>query len=102
MPRPLTPLECDVFAMLPKLWSMSRMRMRKTNSKRVGRVEILDPAGMLRLLRREIKNAGSTGLWATKVGLDPSTVHHVLASRRSPSRSLIKALGLEVVYRRRK
>ena len=76
--------------------------MCKTNSKRVGQVEILDGAGMLRLLRREIKNAGSTGLWATKVGLDPSTVHHVLASRRSPSRSLIKALGLEVVYRRRK
>ena len=34
--------------------------MRKTNSKRVGQVEILDGAGMLRLLRREIKNAGST------------------------------------------
>jgi len=72
--------------------------MRKTNSKRVGRVEILDPAGMLRLLRREIKNAGSTGLWATKVGLDPSTVHHVLASRRSPSHSLIKALGAKAPW----
>ena len=75
--------------------------MCKTNSKRVGQVEILDGAGMLRLLRREIKNAGSTAQWATKASLDPSTVHHVLASRRSPSRSLIKALGLEVVYRQR-
>ena len=51
--RLLTPLECDVFAVLPKLWSMSTMRMRKTNSKRVGQVEILDGAGMLRLLRRK-------------------------------------------------
>jgi hypothetical protein len=76
--------------------------MRKTNSKRVGRVEILDGTGVLRLLRREIKNAGSTALWATKAGLDPWTVRHVLAGRRSPSRSVIKALGLEVVYRRRR
>ena len=72
------------------------MTPRKTNSKRVGQVEILDRASMLRLLRREIKNAGSTAR------LDPATVHHVLASRRSPSRAVIKALGLEVVYRRRK
>jgi hypothetical protein len=78
------------------------MTARKSNSKRVGQVEILDRGGMLRLLRQEMERAGSTSLWATKVGLDPSTVHHILGNRRSPSRSVIEALGLEVVYRQRK
>jgi hypothetical protein len=78
------------------------MTVRKSRSNQVGQVEIFDRPGMLRLLRQEIDRAGSTSLWAAKVGLDPSTVHHILGNRRSPSRSVIEALGLEVVYRRRK
>jgi len=66
------------------------MTARKSNSKRGGQAEILDRGGMLRLLRQEIERAGSTSLWATKVGVDPSTVHHILGNRRSPSRSVIE------------
>ena len=75
------------------------MRGQRRDMRAVG---VLDRAGLLRLLRREIKAAGNTALWAKKFGINRWAVYHILRGQRSPSRSVIKALGLEIVYRRRK
>jgi DNA-binding phage protein len=72
------------------------------DAKMGGKVDLVDREGVPRLLRVEIKRAGSIAAWARKVGVDRSIVYRALRGKKPAARSIIDALGLEVVYRRRK
>jgi hypothetical protein len=62
--------------------------------------ELLDEKAVLRLLRDEIKCAGSTTAWANKTGLDRTMVSATINRRKPIAKSIIKALGLRIVYMR--
>jgi len=62
----------------------------------------LDENDVLRLLRAEIEQAGSQAAWARRTGVDRTFVNAVVNRRKPIARVIIKALGLNVVYARRK
>jgi DNA-binding phage protein len=64
--------------------------------------ELLDEKAVLRLLRDEIECAGSTTAWAKKTGLDRTMVSAMINGRNPIAKSVIKALGLRIVYTRGK
>jgi DNA-binding phage protein len=66
-----------------------------------GKVDIVDREGLPQLLRVEIKRAGSIAAWARKFGIDRTVVYRALRGKKPAAGSIIEALGLEVVYRRR-
>jgi hypothetical protein len=59
---------------------------------------------LLKLLNRQVKDAGSQGAWAERNGVPPSLVSAVLRRERAPSTSILEALGLEkvVIYKRKR
>jgi hypothetical protein len=65
-------------------------------------LEVFDKKGVVRVLREEIKRAGSQDAWAKKSGVDRTNVNRVLKGRRSFSRAMLDALGLEIAYVRSK
>jgi hypothetical protein len=62
---------------------------------------ILDLSGVLLLLEQEVENAGGPSKWSRKHGIDRTYVSKVLHAHREPSDTILEALGLERVYRRR-
>jgi DNA-binding phage protein len=62
--------------------------------------ELLDGKAALRLLGDEIKRAGSVTAWAKETGLDRTQISAALNRRKPISKSILKALGLKIVYLR--
>jgi DNA-binding phage protein len=60
--------------------------------------KLLDQKGVIRMLRDEIKQAGSTTAWAKKTGIGRTMVSKVMSGRKPIPKSILKALGLKVVY----
>jgi DNA-binding phage protein len=61
--------------------------------------KILTEKDVVQLLRREVAKAGRQVDWSRKAGLSRTTVNKVLQTRKRPTKSIIKALNLEIVYR---
>jgi DNA-binding phage protein len=59
---------------------------------------ILDVEDVVRLLRSEVKRAGGQAAWASKTGLNRIVVNKVLNGKTSPTKKIIKALKLRVVF----
>jgi hypothetical protein len=49
--------------------------------------------------RREVAKAGGQNEWAQKTGINRIVINKALRKQRPPSKALIKALNLEIVYR---
>jgi len=60
---------------------------------------ILTEKDVIQLLRQEVAKAGRQVDWSRKAGLSRTTVNKVLQTRKRPTKSIIKALNLEIVYR---
>jgi DNA-binding phage protein len=60
-------------------------------------MRVLEPKEIVRLLRAEVKKAGSQEAWAKKAGLQRTLVNKVLRGKRQPTESIILALGLRIV-----
>jgi DNA-binding phage protein len=67
---------------------------------RLGRLQmhILEVEDVVRLLRSEVKRAGGQAAWASKTGLNRIVVNKVLNGKTLPTKKIIKALKLRVVY----
>jgi hypothetical protein len=52
---------------------------------------------IIRLLRLEVKKAGSQAAWARKAGVERSMVNKVLFGRKPPSKKIILALKLRII-----
>ena len=50
------------------------------------------------LLRDEVKRTGSQDAFAKKIGIHRTELNKVLVGARSPSRTIIDALGLAPIY----
>ena len=61
-------------------------------------MHILDSEDVVRLLRLEVERAGGQAAWASKVGLNRIIVNKVLNHKTSPTKKIIKALKLRIVY----
>jgi DNA-binding phage protein len=59
---------------------------------------ILDVEDVVRLLRSEVKRAGGQAAWASKSGLNRIVVNKVLNGKTSPTKKIIKALKLRIVF----
>jgi len=60
---------------------------------------ILTEKDVIQLLRQEVAKAGRQVDWSRKAGLSRTTVNKVLQTRKRPTKSIIKSLNLEIVYR---
>lgn len=60
--------------------------------------KILELEDAIRLLRSEVKRAGSQRAFARKAGVNISVVSLTLRRQRLPSEKLLRALNLRVVY----
>jgi DNA-binding phage protein len=49
-------------------------------------------------LRKEVERAGGQSAWSRKTGVHRGTVNRVLAGQIKPTKELLKALRLRVVY----
>jgi DNA-binding phage protein len=52
---------------------------------------------VIRLLRDEVKRAGSQTEWARRNGVERTSVSHVLSGRKRPTKDIVKTLKLEKV-----
>jgi DNA-binding phage protein len=62
--------------------------------------KMLTRKDVLQLLRREVAKAGGQSAWARKTGVNRSILNKALHERKPAQKSVLKALGLEIVYRR--
>jgi hypothetical protein len=62
--------------------------------------KLLTEKGVVQLLRQEVAKAGGQAGWSRKTGIDRPLINKVLRGRR-PTQAMIKALQLEIVYRRK-
>ena len=60
--------------------------------------QILDLEDVMRLLRSEIKRAGSQRAFARKAGVNNSVVSRTLSGQVLPSQKILRALKLHMVY----
>jgi hypothetical protein len=65
-------------------------------------LEVFDKKGVIRLLRKAIEQEGSQDAWAKKAGIQRTAVNRAHKGRRSLTRAMLDALGLEIAYVRRK
>jgi transcriptional regulator with XRE-family HTH domain len=56
----------------------------------------------LEALRSRVERAESQASLARELGVSPQYLNDVLAERRPPSERLLAALGIEIVYRRKR
>jgi len=61
-------------------------------------MRFLDLKDVIRLFRAEVKRAGGPTEWARKTGVDRTTVSRVLNERIPPSKKIIRALKLRMVF----
>jgi DNA-binding phage protein len=61
-------------------------------------LEILTQKDVVQLLRREVAKAGGQTGWSKKTGVHRSLINKILQGREPLTKSILKALGLEIVY----
>jgi DNA-binding phage protein len=61
-------------------------------------MRVFELKDILPLLRSEVKQAGGASAWARKTGVHRTTVTKVLLGLQPPTKSIIIALGLRVVF----
>jgi DNA-binding phage protein len=54
---------------------------------------------VVELLRQEVAKAGGQSSWHRKTGVSRVTINKVLRTQRGPTKAIINALNLEIVYR---
>jgi DNA-binding phage protein len=59
---------------------------------------ILRAEDVVRLLHQQVAKAGGQSAWARNTGIHRSLINKVLRGQMPPAKSIIDALGLEVVY----
>jgi hypothetical protein len=65
----------------------------------VGRMpHIVEVQDVKKLLKKAVSAAGGQSAWARKFGIPRSVINLVLQGKRKPTRSIITALGLKIVY----
>ena len=61
-------------------------------------MRFLDLKDVIRLLRSEVERAGGQAAWAKKTGTNRTTINRVLNDRQLPSKKIIRALKLRMVF----
>ena len=61
-------------------------------------VRVLEIDDVVRLLRSEVDRAGGQVAWAKEVGVDRVLVNRILNDQRPPTKSIINALNLRIVF----
>jgi DNA-binding phage protein len=61
-------------------------------------MRILEIGDVIRLLRSEVCRAGGQAAWASRTGINRIIVNKVLNGRTLPTKKIIKALKLRVVF----
>jgi DNA-binding phage protein len=61
-------------------------------------MKVLETEDVLKLLRSEVARAGGQVAWAKTAGVSRPVLNRILNGRGSPTKKMIKALGLRVVY----
>ena len=59
---------------------------------------LLEARDIRRLVRTEVAEAGSQSAWARKTGIPRPDINKVMQGRKPPSKKMIDALGLYVVF----
>ena len=62
------------------------------------RSDILEAKDVRQLLRQAVANAGGRSAWAKKAGVHRTIINKFLRGRKQPTKSIIRALQLRVVY----
>jgi DNA-binding phage protein len=65
-------------------------------------MRFFDEKDVIRLLRSEVKRAGSQAAWAKKAGIQRTWINKILKGRTAPTKKVISALKLRTVYVRKK
>jgi DNA-binding phage protein len=65
-------------------------------------MRILDVDDVIRLLRSEVNRAGGQAAWAKETGVDRVIVNRILNGQRLPTKKIISALKLRMVFVRLK
>ena len=61
-------------------------------------MSFLDLKDVIRLLRSEVERAGGQAAWAKKTGTNRTVINRVLNDRQSPTKKIISALKLRMVF----
>jgi len=61
-------------------------------------MRVLEMEDVISLLRSEVKRAGGQTAWSKKAGVHRSTVNRTLNGLELPTRKMIKALKLRMVF----
>jgi DNA-binding phage protein len=61
--------------------------------------KIWEEQDVVQLLRQEVAKAGGQSGWHRKTGVSRITINKVLRTQRGPTKAIINALNLEIVYR---
>jgi DNA-binding phage protein len=61
-------------------------------------MRLLDLKDVIRLLRSEVERAGGQSAWAIKTGNDRTTINRVLNDQQPPTKKIIRALKLRMVF----
>jgi DNA-binding phage protein len=59
---------------------------------------ILEQGDVVRLLRRMVERAGGQAAWAKETGTNRAVVNKILNGQMQPSKKIIRALKLRVVF----
>jgi DNA-binding phage protein len=61
-------------------------------------MSFLELKDVICLLRSEVERAGSQMAWAKKTGINRATINMVLNDRKLPTKKIIRALKLRMVF----
>jgi len=61
-------------------------------------MRFLELKDVIRLLRSEVERAGGQTAWAKKTGTDRTTINRILHDRQPPTKKIIRALKLRMVF----
>jgi DNA-binding phage protein len=60
--------------------------------------KVLKPKDVIVLLGQRVQQAGGISAWSKKTGIDRAIISRALHGRRPPTKSIINALKLRMVY----
>jgi DNA-binding phage protein len=61
-------------------------------------MRVFEFENVILLLRSEVEQAGNQGAWSKKTGVNRATLNNVLNGHQPPTKSIIRALKLRVVF----
>jgi DNA-binding phage protein len=61
-------------------------------------MRVFEFENVILLLRSEVEQAGNQGAWSKKTGVNRATLNKVLNGHQPPTKSIIRALKLRVVF----